>query len=314
MEILSVGIVGGGLMGSGIAQACARAGVPTVLVRGTGAPIDGVRGSIEKALQRELNKGRVTAEERDFALGHLTFGETLAALAQCDLVIESIVEDLEIKRTLYGRLEEVARPGAVFASNTSTLRIALLAAATRRADRFVGLHFFNPAPAMKLVELVPLSDTPKEVVWSVRALVLRMGKTPVVVRDSAGFVVNRLLVPYLLDAVRLVEGGVAAVGDIDTSMQLGAGMPMGPFALMDFIGLDVVLAMSKLLYADLQESRLSPPALLRKLVLDGALGRKSGRGFYDYSQTPPVPARGVGPRHLVPSADRPAVSRDPGMG
>lgn len=314
MEIHSIAVVGGGLMGSGIAQVASRAGFRTVVVRGTGGAIAAVRDRVEKTLQKELQRGRLTAEERDFAIANVVWAESLDAVAGCDLVIESIVEDTAIKRGLFQRLDVLLSPQAVLASNTSTLRISDLAEAAARPDRFVGLHFFNPATQMKLVEVIPTKDTRQEVVEAARAFVLRLGKTPVLVRDSTGFVVNRLLVPYMLDAVRIVEEGVAALGDIDTSMQLGAGLPLGPFALIDLIGLDVVLEMSKNLYAALQEPRLSPPALLRKLVLDGALGRKVGRGFYDYSQQPPVPVRGIGPRHLVLAGDRPAVARSTEVG
>lgn len=314
MVINNVAVIGGGLMGSGIAQVTSRAGFRTVVVRGTSGPIAVVRDRIEKNLNKELQRGRLTAEERDFALSHLGWAESLDAVAGCDLAIESILEDPNSKRSLFQRLDSLLGPEAILASNTSTLRIADLAVATARADRFLGLHFFNPASQMKLVEVIPSKDTRPEVVEAGRAFVLRLAKTPVLVRDATGFVVNRLLVPYMLDAVRLLEDGVAALGDIDTSMQLGAGLPLGPFALMDLIGLDVVAEMSKNLYASTQQPHFSPPGLLRKLVLDGALGRKTGRGFYDYSQTPPVPVRGLGPRHLVQASDRPVTgTRSPSL-
>ncbi|MEK6606732.1 MAG: 3-hydroxyacyl-CoA dehydrogenase family protein [Myxococcota bacterium] len=309
MEIRSVAVIGGGLMGSGIAQVTARAGVRTVVVRGSGGPIAKLREKIEKALGSELERGKLTAEERDFTLANLVWGDAIDQAAECDLVIESILEDIALKRALFEKLDGLARSQTIFASNTSTLRIGDLAAATGRAERFLGMHFFNPPTAMKLCEVIPAKETTAEVTDTARAFVLRVNKTPVVVRDAPGFVVNRLLVPYLLDAVRLLEEGVAGLGDIDTSMQLGAGLPLGPFALMDLIGLDVCLEMSKNLYAAMQGPRLSPPALLRKLVNDGALGRKAGRGFYDYSQKPPVPVRGLGPRHVVQASDRPAVGR-----
>jgi 3-hydroxybutyryl-CoA dehydrogenase len=289
MEIRSVGVLGSGLMGAGIAQVTARAGVPTVLVKATPGSLDGVRGKLEKALRRDVEKGRLTEAQLTETLGNITWTDRVHDLAECDLAIESIIEDVETKRDTFRRLDEVAKEGAIFATNTSTLCITELMAGSRRTDRFVGLHFFNPAPAMKLVEVVPTLKTAPIVLGAVVKFVEHLGKSPVVVQDSTGFIVNRLLVPYLLDAIESLQRGLGTVTDIDAAMQLGAGHPMGPLALSDFIGLDIVYHMAANLHAEFQQPRFAPPPLLRRMVLAGLLGRKTGSGFYDYKASPARP-------------------------
>ncbi|MBI2892498.1 MAG: 3-hydroxyacyl-CoA dehydrogenase family protein [Deltaproteobacteria bacterium] len=286
-QIETVGIVGAGTMGTGIAEVTAMAGLPTVLVRATGGSPDEARRKIEDSLTRAMSKGRISAGDRDAALGRLTSTADRRALAACDLVVESVVEDLAVKRSLFAELHQIARPGAIFASNTSTLRIRDIGLGSPRGARTVGMHFFAPAPAMKLVELAVLDTTPAEVVGSSAEFVARIGKTAVPVVDSAGFVVNRLLVPYIVGAIDAYEQGLGKPESIDLAMKLGCGHPMGPLALADLIGLDVVFAMSKLLYSAHGDSRYKPPSLLRRLVQSGQLGRKSGVGIYDYATDPP---------------------------
>jgi 3-hydroxybutyryl-CoA dehydrogenase len=283
----TVGILGAGQMGLGIAQVAARAGLKTVLVKMTPGSIDGVRKKIDSSFARDVDKGRLTAEAHKAAMDSLSTSTEMKDLAACDVVIESIVEDLDTKRDAFRRLDDLCGEQTVFASNTSTLGITEMAVPTKRPDRFVGLHFFNPAPTMKLVEVVVTLATKTEVVDAARNLVGALGKTPVVVPDTTGFVVNRLLVPYLLDAMRVWQEGTASVADVDTAMMQGAAHPMGPFALADFIGLDVVFHMASNLHAEYREPRFAPPPVLRRLVLAGQLGRKSGLGFLDYSEKPP---------------------------
>jgi 3-hydroxybutyryl-CoA dehydrogenase len=284
-EIGTVGIVGAGLMGTGIAEVAATAGYATVVVKATPGAPDEARKRVEKSLARAVEKQKMTPADRDAALARLTWTSDRDALVSADVVIESIVEDLGAKQRLFADLDRVTLPGAIFASNTSTLRISDLARA--RADRTVGMHFFSPVPAMKLVELAHLPGTAPEVLETSQRFLSRLGKTAVPVMDSTGFVVNRLLVPYLIGAIAAYEQGLARPEEIDTAMRLGCGHPVGPLALSDLIGLDVVYAMAKLLYADFQEMRYKPPALLRKLVQDGQLGKKTKLGFFDYSTEPP---------------------------
>jgi 3-hydroxybutyryl-CoA dehydrogenase len=281
-EIKTVGIVGTGLMGGGIAEACATAGFQTILVKATPGAVGGVRAKVEKSLGRSVERGKLSAEARDSALGRLVVTGDRSALSSADLVIESIVEDLAQKRQLFAELGPILSPAAILASNTSTLRISELAAGHGRQDRTIGLHFFSPVPAMKLVELAHLTSTAKEALSAAEQFVARLGKTAVPVLDSTGFVVNRLLVPYLIGAISAFEQGLAGPAEIDTAMRLGCGHPVGPLALSDLIGLDIVYAMAKLLYADFRDQRYQPPSLLRKLVQDGHLGKKTGLGFYDY--------------------------------
>jgi 3-hydroxybutyryl-CoA dehydrogenase len=289
MEIRSIGVLGCGTMGSGIAQVTAQRGIPTVLVKATPGAVDVPRGKIEKTLSREVEKGRLTEETYKVALDALVVTDRLHDLAECDLVVESIVEDAPTKTEAFRRLEEVAKENAIFATNTSTLCVTELMTTVRRKDRFVGLHFFNPVSAMKLVEVGTTLKTGPAVLGALVKFVEGLGKTPVVVQDASGFIVNRLLVPYLLDAIRTLQEGLSTIEDIDNAMQLGAGHPMGPLLLSDFIGLDIVYHMASNLHAEFRETRFAPPPLLRRMMLAGLLGRKNGNGFYDYSARPPRP-------------------------
>jgi len=289
-EIRSVGVLGAGLMGSGIAGSAAAAGFRTV-ARDVGAEqLDRGRKAIEGSLAKLVEKGKLEAAARDAALGRLAFTTDLAAVAACDLIIEAVTEDLDIKNALWRELDAACAPATIFASNTSSLTIAAMAAATGRPDRVVGLHFFNPVPLMPLVEVVRTVTTSAETVERVVAFARRLGKEPVLAKDSSGFIVNLLLVPFLLDAVRALERGVATTADLDRAMQLGCGHPMGPLTLLDFVGLDTVCRIAEIMFDEYRETRYAPPPLLRRMVLAGMYGRKSGRGFYDYTATPPVPA------------------------
>ncbi len=289
MEIRRVAVIGSGQMGTGMAQVTARAGFDTILVKMTEGPVEAGKQKIAKALQRDVEKQRCTQEELDATLGRLSCTSKLHDLVECDLIIESVIEDLEEKRRLFGRLEDVVGENAIFATNTSTLSVTALAEATNRPTRVIGLHFFNPAPVMKLVEIVPTLRTDPVVLKAAQQFTAKVKKTGVTIRDFTGFVVNRLLTPYMVDAMRTVQEGLASISAIDSAMQLGANHPMGPLALADFIGLDIVFHMSNNLYDEYREPRFTPPPLLRRLVLAGYLGRKNGKGFYDYSTTPPTP-------------------------
>jgi 3-hydroxybutyryl-CoA dehydrogenase len=289
MEIRSVGVLGAGQMGLGIAQAAARAGFDTIMAKATPGALDAQRSKVEKQLQKEVEKGKLTAADHGALIERLRWTTHLHELANVDLVIESIVEELPVKQDHLGRLDEIVKEEAIFATNTSTLTVTELAAATSRPERFVGLHFFNPVHAMKLVEVAPGLKTAPETVSTCVAFAKKLGKAPVVVSDSTGYIVNRLLVPYMVDAIGCLERGLGAIADIDAAMQNGANHPMGPLALADFIGLDIVFHMASLLQQEYKEARFAPPALLRRMVLAGWLGRKSGLGFYDYRQSPPTP-------------------------
>jgi 3-hydroxybutyryl-CoA dehydrogenase len=284
-----VGVLGCGLMGGGIAQTAATAGYDVVVREPTEAPLAKGRRAIETSLAKLVEKGKLAPADRQATLDRLTLTTTLDALAECDLVIEAVTEDLAVKNALWRDLDGRCPPATVFASNTSSLRIGDMAAATRRPDRFVGLHFFNPVPLMPLVEVVRAIGTSAETFERAMAFARSLGKEPVAARDTSGFLVNLLLVPYLLDAVRAVERGVGTVGDLDTAMRLGAGHPMGPLTLLDFIGVDTVARIAEIMFDEYRDSRYAPPPLLRRMVAAGLYGRKSGRGFYDYSATPPVP-------------------------
>ena len=288
MEIRSIGVVGAGQMGLGIAQAAARAGFETILAKATPGSLDGSRGKVEKQLAKDVERGKLSAADQGAMLSRLKWSTHLHDLAEVDLVIESIVEEALVKRDFFSRLDEIVKDAAIFATNTSTLTVADLACATKRPERFIGLHFFNPVHAMKLVEVAPSLRTDQDTVETCIAFAKQLGKTPVVVADSTGYIVNRLLVPYMVDAIACLERGLGSIGDIDTAMQNGANHPMGPLALADFIGLDIVFHMASLLHEEYKEPRFSPPALLRRMVLAGYLGRKSGVGFYDYRQNPAV--------------------------
>jgi len=283
MAIQKVGVVGCGLMGSGIAQVCAQAGFPTVVREITPELVDkGLKG-IEKNLTRLAEKGTLTEAARSEIRGRLRGVTALEELRDCDLVIEAIIEQLPAKRELFAQLDSLCPAQTVFASNTSSLTITEIAAATERPQRFVGLHFFNPVPVMKLVEVVKTIATDPDVYDEIVAFGAKLGKTPVRANDSGGFIVNRLLVPYLLDAIRALEEGVGSVVDIDNSMKLGCGYPMGPFTLLDFVGLDTTYYISQIMFDEFKEKRFAAPPLLKRMVLAGWHGKKTGRGFYDYS-------------------------------
>lgn len=287
--ITRVGVLGCGLMGSGIAQVAATAGWPTI-VRDVAEPLlERGRAGIARSLARLAEKGKLDPGTPDQALARLRFTTDLADLAECDLVIEAVTEDLELKNALWRELDGRCPPGTVFASNTSSLAIGQMAAATGRPDRFVGLHFFNPVPLMPLVEVVRAVSTSAECFETALAFARRLGKEPIVARDRSGFIVNLLLVPYLLDAVRAVEHGVGSIADIDRGMQLGCGHPMGPLTLLDFVGLDTTLRIAEIMFEEYREARYAPPPLLRRMAVAGLHGRKSGRGFYDYASDPPTP-------------------------
>jgi 3-hydroxybutyryl-CoA dehydrogenase len=282
MAIRSVGVLGCGLMGAGIAQVCAAAGYKTV-VREVDQPIlDKGLGRIRKFLADGIEKGKVTPEDRDRTLGNLTGTTRVADLAESDLVIEAVIENVEAKRQAYAALEAVVGSPAIFASNTSSLCVMELAAATARPDRFIGLHFFNPVPLMKLVEVVRALSTSDETYRSVMAFVEALNKVAVTAPDRPGFIVNRLLVPYLLDAVRAYENGLGTLEDIDNAMKLGCGYPMGPFTLLDFIGLDTTYYIANIMFAEFGEPAYAPPPLLKRMVIAGRTGRKAGQGFYKY--------------------------------
>jgi 3-hydroxybutyryl-CoA dehydrogenase len=288
-NISRVGVLGCGQMGSGIAQAAAVAGYPTVARDvETGLLAKGER-SIQQSLDKLVEKARLTAADRDAALARLTFTVELQDLAGCDLIIEAVTESLELKSELWRALDPLCPPRTIFASNTSSLAIGVMAAASGRPDRFVGLHFFNPVPLMPLVEVVRAIATSRETFETAEAFARRLGKETISALDRPGFVVNRLLVPYLLDAARARESGLASTPDIDRGMQLGCGHPMGPLALLDFVGLDTVVRIAEIMFDEFREPRFAPPPLLRRMVTAGLHGRKSGRGFYDYATNPPTP-------------------------
>jgi 3-hydroxybutyryl-CoA dehydrogenase len=300
MTTETIGIVGMGAMGRGIAEVAAQSGYETILVKATPGELDRARRAIAESLDRAVKKGKLTPAALDEALGRLTLTHDLDALSGCRLVVESIVEDLDQKRALLRAIEPRVSSTCVLASNTSSLPIAELAEALKVPMRFVGLHFFSPVPAMKLVELGTTTRTYPNAVEEAQKFVERLGKTPIMVGDTAGYIVNRLLVPFLLDAMAALEARVAPAQAIDAAMRLGCGHPMGPLALADAIGLDVVYAMAKTLYRELNDNRYSPPALLRRLVLNGHLGKKAGVGIYDYSTDPVRENRSLWP---APSSD-----------
>jgi len=286
-EIRKVAVLGGGLMGSGIAQVSAAAGFPTTVREVSEALATKSRQAIEKSLTKGIERGKTTEAERDTTLGNLRFITDLKNLADSDLFIEAVVEDLDVKNTLWGQLDKLAGPDAIFASNTSSLTIIAMAAASGRPDRMLGLHFFNPVPVMKLVEVVRTITTSEQTEQRALDFVRALGKEPIRAKDSSGFVVNVLLIPYMLDAINALESNVASVEDIDKGMQLGAGHPMGPFTLLDFVGLDTAYKISEIMFEEYRDKRYAPPPLLKRMVLAGMLGKKSGKGFYDYSVNPP---------------------------
>ena len=289
MDVRKVGVVGCGLMGSGIAQVAAQAGFETVVREVDEAVLLRGLGAIESFLARGVERGKVKEADRQATLGRLRGTTKLDDLAACDIVVEAIVEDRAAKRSLFGELEGLLGAEAILASNTSSLSITEMAAATRRPERFVGLHFFNPVPLMPLVEVVRTMLTDPEVEAVVGRFGVALGKTVVRATDRTGFVVNRLLVPYLLDAVRALEEGVGSIEDIDAGMRLGCGYPMGPFTLLDLVGLDTTVSIAGIFFEEFREPRYATPPLIRRMVLAGFHGRKSGRGFYDYSGPQPRP-------------------------
>ncbi len=293
MQIKKVGVVGCGLMGSGIAQVCAEAGYE-VLVREVARDLlDKGLKKIDGFLQKGVEKGKLTAERKAEVMGRLKGTTKVEELGSCDLVIEVVTENLAVKRELFQVLDKVCGTDTIYASNTSSLSVTEMAATTARPTRFVGLHFFNPVPLMKLVEVVRSPLTDPAVFEAAYAFGRSLGKVPVKATDKTGFIVNRLLVPYLLDAVRALENGVGSVPDIDEGMRLGCGYPMGPFTLLDFVGLDTTYYIANIMFDEFRETRFAAPPLLKRMVQAGLFGRKSGKGFYDYSSEPPKPVEGL---------------------
>lgn len=289
MQIDKVGVVGCGLMGSGIAEVAAKSGFDVRVREVSEDALGAGRKRIRKSMDRAVEKEKLSGEDRDAAWERLSFTTTVSDLSDRDLVIEAIVEELEAKNELFRELDGRCGDGAIFASNTSSLTITDMAAATSRPDRFVGLHFFNPVPVMRLVEVVRTIATSDETFQRAFEFSRALGKTPITAKDNSGFVVNLLLVPYMLDAIRQLERGVASITDIDTGMMLGCGHPMGPFTLCDFVGIDTLYKISEIMYDEYREERYAPPPLLKRIVSLGRFGRKTGRGFYDWSGDEPAP-------------------------
>ena len=283
MTIQKVGVVGCGLMGAGIAQVAAAAGFHTVVREVSGEIVEKGLKNIDKNLARLVEKGALDDSKKGEIRGRLKGTTALEDLKDCDVVIEAIIEQLPAKRELFNALDVLCPASTIFASNTSSLTITEIATATKRPERFVGLHFFNPVPVMKLVEVVRTIATDPAVYEEMVGFGAKLGKTPVRAHDSTGFIVNRLLVPYLLDAIRALEEGVGSIEDIDNSMKLGCGHPMGPLTLLDFVGLDTTYYIANIMFDEFHERRFASPPLLKRMVLAGWNGRKSGRGFYDYA-------------------------------
>ena len=282
MAIKTVGLIGCGLMGSGIAQVSAQAGFPTTVVEANRALLDKGLGGIKKSLEALVAKARIDERAKNDTLGRIRGATDLGALKDCDLVIEAITENQALKNETFAALDRICPPHALLASNTSSCNITAMAAATQRPGRVLGLHFFNPVPLMKLVEVVQTILTEEQTVQTAYAWVQAVGKAPVRAKDSTAFIVNRLLVPYLLDAIRIYEGGLASLEDIDQAMKLGCGYPMGPFTLLDLVGLDTTMYVAEVMFEEFREPRYAPPPLLKRMVMAGHLGRKSGKGFYDH--------------------------------
>lgn len=284
MNIRKVGVLGAGLMGSGIAEVCAKAGYETRVREVSEELAAKGLARIEGSLARAVEKKKISGEERDAARSRLSNTTRLEDLAGSDLIVEAIVENLEVKKETFRELDAICKPETIFCSNTSSLTITEMSAATRRPDRFAGLHFFNPVPVMKLVEVVRTISTSEETEAAVFEFARSLGKEPIRAQDNSGFIVNRLLVPYLLDAVRALEEGVGSREDIDRGMELGCGHPMGPLKLLDFVGLDTTYAIAEIMFNEYREKRFAPPPLLKRMVLAGRYGKKSGRGFYEYGE------------------------------
>jgi 3-hydroxybutyryl-CoA dehydrogenase len=297
MEIRKVGVLGCGLMGSGIAQVAAMAGFETIVREVSDELLQKGFGGIDKSLAKFAEKGTITAEQQQEMRGRLHGTTTFDDLADCDIIIEAIIENIEEKQKTYRQLDSICKPETIFASNTSSISITEMMSATSaaRQQRFIGLHFFNPVPLMKLVEVVRTILTDPAVYEDAIAFGKKLGKVPVRASDKTGFIVNRLLVPYMLDAIRALEEGVGSIVDIDQAMKLGCGYPMGPFTLGDFVGLDTTYYIAEIMFNEFREKRFAPPPLLKRMVLAGLYGRKSGRGFYDYTTDPKNPT----PMNLV---------------
>ncbi len=289
MKVQRVGVVGCGLMGSGIAEVAAKAGFDVLVNEVDEAALEAGRSRIVKSMARAVEREKLSSQARDEAWSRLSFTTSLADMADRDLVIEAIVEDLAVKAELMGQLDRITGAETIFASNTSSLTITEIAAATGRPDRVVGLHFFNPVPVMKLVEVVRTIATDDGVFETALGFARDIGKEPIKAKDNSGFVVNLLLVPYMLDSIRQLERGVASVEDIDRGMTLGTGYPMGPFLLCDFVGVDTTYRIAEIMFEEYREARYAPPPLLKRLVALGRFGRKTGKGFYDWSTQPPRP-------------------------
>jgi len=291
MDIRKVGVLGCGLMGSGIAQVAASAGFETVVKEVSDDLIAKGFAGIDKSLARFAEKGTITSDQQREIRGRLSGTTSFADLADCDVIIEAIIENLDEKRATYKQLDEICKPETIFASNTSSLSITEMMTATspERQRRFIGMHFFNPVPLMKLVEVVKTILTDTDVYEQAVEFGKKLGKVPVRAGDKTGFIVNRLLVPYMLDSIRALEEGVGSIVDIDNAMKLGCGYPMGPFTLGDFVGLDTTYYIAEIMFNEFREKRFAPPPLLKRMVLAGLYGRKSGRGFYDYTQDPKNP-------------------------
>jgi 3-hydroxybutyryl-CoA dehydrogenase len=279
-----VGVIGCGLMGSGIAQVAAQAGFATTVVEANQELLDRGLGGIKRTLEGLVARAKLDEQAKDEALGRLTGATSLDAFKDADLVIEAITENQQLKNETFAKLDRICPPHALLASNTSSCNVTAMAAATKRPGRVLGLHFFNPVPLMKLVEVVQSILTDDQTVAEAYAWVQAAGKVPVKTKDSTAFIVNRLLVPYLLDAIRVYEGGLASLEDIDQAMKLGCGYPMGPFTLLDLVGLDTTMFVAEVMFEEYREPRYAPPPLLKRMVMAGQLGRKSGKGFYDYSK------------------------------
>jgi len=298
MDIKKVGVLGCGLMGSGIAQVAAMAGCEVTVLEQEQKFLDkgfaGIEKSLTRLVERGPAKGGLTPEQKTEAQSHLKGTLKMQDLADCDIVVEAIIENVDLKRKTYAELDQIVKKEAIFATNTSSISVTELMTSTKRPERFIGLHFFNPVPMMKLVEVVKTIATTPEVFDAAVEFGKKLGKVPVRTSDKTGFIVNRLLVPYLLDAIRAYEEGVGSITDIDEAMKLGCGYPMGPFTLLDFVGLDTTYYITEVMYDEFKERRFASPALLRRLVLAGWYGRKSGKGFYDYSDpNNPVPGKFV---------------------
>lgn len=287
--IRRVAVLGCGLMGSGIAELSAKAGYETRVREVDDERATNGLAAIRKSLDRAVNKGKLEAQVRAQALDRIHMTTSLDELADADIVIEAVTENIDVKNEMFRTLDGIASDDAIFASNTSSLTIADMAAATRRPERFVGLHFFNPVPVMKLVEVVKTIITDDDVFRTAFDFARSLGKEPVVAKDTSGFIVNRLLVPYMLDAIRSLEQGLASMTDIDKSMTLGTGYPMGPFTLGDFVGLDTLYRISEIMFDEFRDPRFAPPPLLKRMITLGYYGRKTRRGFYDYTGETPVP-------------------------